>query len=487
MWVPTLSPKGYYLFNCYKRYVLCDGPRKSTKSVTVDNRLCRHLWEVKNARVGIVSKTLGQGKVGVWDDLTGWIVQQWIEAGIGFDYSQRPKMEADTKMSSFRVRNMWGGESICQLHSLQHEQDVEIRFKDLRFSMIYLVEADKFKERKTFTVLTDQLRALGVPYDQHQFIADCNPPEEGDEHFLHDIFIKRFGTGNKPDPEFDKKFERIQFLLEDNIFLSKEEMEEQLEKYRYDPDLYARWTEGKWVKYAPEGHFKDVYVPTIHVAGNVSSPNQEDWDILSPTEQCIELFSGTDPGDTNHAMVIAAKRELGSGTCFDIIDELVLLDNPVPIDKFVELFLEKMDFWELLMKEKYNREKIRWRHWSDLSAFKYNAAADTYVHQMVHEYSGGRIIFNNAGRLPGFVSQRLSLVKKLLYQKRIVISAQLRYTQAMFRNLKKGKLASELIDPHAPEKHVFDALTYMLANEAPMDMERRNRPVTTRTLISVPA
>lgn len=483
--MPSLTAKGYSIFNCYKRYLLVDGVRKSSKSVSIDAKLCRHLWEIKYARVGIVSKTLGQGKIGVWNDLCGWIIEQWIAAGIGFEYTQRPKMEADTKMSSFKIKNLYGGESECQLHSLQHEQEVEIKFKDSRFSMIYLVEADKFKERKTFTVLTDQLRALGVPYEQHQFIADCNPPEEGEDHFLHDVFIKRFGTGNKPDPHFDDKFQRIPFVLEDNTFLSPVEVEEQKTKYLYDPDLYARWTEGKWVKYSAGGHFKDLFISNIHIHGNASARDPDEWEIMVPTENCVELFTGSDPGDTNHATVFSAKRETEKGTAFDIIDELVLLDRPVSIEEYVELFLQKMDFWEKLLKERYGTEKVRWRHWSDLSAFKFNAAADNYVHQLVHQFSGGRIIFNNAGRLPGFVSQRLSLVKKLLFQQRLFASAQLKFLQTMFRNLRKGKLAHELIDPHSPEKHVFDAMTYMLAHECPMDMDQRVRPVTTRNLISI--
>lgn len=491
VWTPPLTPKGAYLFDCFKRYILVDGPRLSGKSISVDHKLCRHLWEVRFAKVGIICKTLKQGKIGVWDDLTGWIIQTWIEAGMGFRYTQPPKMEADTKMSSFRIRNYYGGESICQLHSLEHDQDVELKFKDSRFSMIYLVEGDKFKDRVVFTNLRTQLRALGVEEKDFQFIIDCNPPEEGEDHFLHDIFLKRLGNNHRDkgvDPKFDEKFERIQMLLEDNTFISPERIEEQTEAYKYDQNLYERWREGKWVKHTAHGHFQDIYVPAIHVHGNTHSMNPEEWDVLVPGSTCMELYTGWDTGDTNHAAVIAAKRETPETTCFDMIDELVILERAISIEDFVGLFLtDHMDHWEDFLLQRYGTKKIRWRHWSDLTAWKYNAPADNYVYAIIQQVSQNRIILNQASKLPGSVAQRLSLLKNLTFQNRIAVSAQLQYTQAMYRNLKRGTLKTELIDPNAKEKHVFDAWTYMLANESPMDMERRVMPVTARTLISMRA
>lgn len=491
-WVPDLIPKGYEIFNSYKRCLLIDGPRRSGKSISADNKVCRHLWEVEHAKVGIIARTLKQGKTGVWDDLTGWVVQQWIEANMGFRYTMEPKMEADTKMSSFKVRNFHGGESVCQLHSLEHDQDVETKFKDSRFSLIYLVEADKFKERAVFTTLKSQLRALGVPFESHQIICDCNPPEEGEDHFLHDIFIKKLGNNKRedgPDPEFYDYFARIQVLLEDNTKLTPAEMHEQKEQYKYDPDLYARWTEGKWIKYSTAGHFKDIYFPNIHVKGNASSYNKDDWELLVPTENCIELFTGWDLGDVNHAAGIASKRELPDGTAFDLIDELVILDRRVSIDDFTEAFLERMDFWENFLLERYGRKNIRWRHWSDESAFKYKAAADSYDELIVRNASGGRIVLSGCPKGRNSVRQRISLFKKLLFQNRIAISAQLKYTQDMCRNLKPGTRQGEPIDidAHATEKHVFDFWTYMLASESPMDLERRIRPVTTRNIVAIPA
>jgi hypothetical protein len=493
IWRPELTPKGRHLFDSYKRYILVDGPRKSAKSISIDHKICRHLWEVNHARVGVICRTTKQGKVGVWDDLTSWVIATWIHARVSsdhgqFGYTMEPKMEADTKMSHFRVRNWYGEESSCVLHSLEHDDDVEEKFKDSRFSMIYLVEADKFKDRKVFSTLSTQLRALGVPFELHQLICDCNPPEEGEDHFLHDIFLKRWGHHSREegvDPNFDVSFERIQMLLEDNTFLTDQEKTEQRSLYKYDSNLYNRWTRGDWVKHGVGGHFSEVFVPGVHIRGDASGPNEEEWEVIVPPKTCTELLTGWDPGDTNHAAVIATKRESDIGTCFDFIDELVVIDQAVSIDDFVDAFLEKMNFWEDFLKSRYGIQKISWRHWSDLSAFKFNAAADTYVYLQVQERSNNRIIFNSFGRAPGTIAQRLSLTKKLLFAKRMFVSAQLNHMHDMLTRLRKSRIKTELIDPHAKEKHVFDAATYMLASESPMDLERRVSPVTNRTLISM--
>ena len=179
-----MSPKGFEVFNSYTRYLMVDGPRKAGKSLAIANRVARHLFENNHAIVGIITKTLKNGKVGVWADLTSTILPQWMEAKIGMKWVKEPTMDVATKMSYARIRNAYGGTSEVQLHSLENVWEVEAKFKGTRFSLLWISEADQFEDRVVFDALSDQLRVVGIPYENHQLIADLNPPEAGIEHWL---------------------------------------------------------------------------------------------------------------------------------------------------------------------------------------------------------------------------------------------------------------------------------------------------------------
>ena len=84
---------------------MVDGPRKAGKSLAIAHRVARHLFENNNATVGIIAKTLKNGKVGVWSDLTKTILPQWMDAKIGMKWTKEPTMDVATKMSYARVRN----------------------------------------------------------------------------------------------------------------------------------------------------------------------------------------------------------------------------------------------------------------------------------------------------------------------------------------------------------------------------------------------
>lgn len=485
-WIPSLSPKGYQVFNSYVRFLLLHGSRKSSKSISAENKLCRHAFENNGAIVAVVTKTTKNAKSGVWQDLVRFVVPQWIKANIGFKYTVEPRMEADTKMSYFRIRNMWGGESEFQLHSLEHASEAEAKFKGTRFSMVYLSEADQFEDRIVFDILSDQLRVIDIPFEQHQLIADTNPPEEGEDHWLHDIWWKELSRPGI-NPEYVARFGHIPFKIADNPFLDPREKAELEEKYRYDPNKYARFVLGQWVRDDRGSIFEDFYSPNIHVRGDCSSHSQDDWEIVIPTKNCIELYSGWDTGDVNHAAVIAAKRDMGEHSAFDVIDEVVSLNTPVSVADFTEAFMERMDYWEKLMKEEYGTQRILWRHWSDASAMRYRSAADSSDELIVRQVSRNRVILNAVAKPRGSVRARISLLKKLLFEKRILFSAQCQQVQQMLRFLRAGKAKTEVIAEGSPYKHAFDALTYMLLNESPADVERRIEPETRLRVVSIAA
>mgnify|MGYP001570902808 FL=1 len=486
-WIPTLAPKGYEALNDYHRFLLLTGPRKSTKTINACSKVARHLWENDGAIVAIIGKTLRNIKSsGVWQDLTKQDcgMPQWMNAGIGFEFTVEPKMTGDTKMTFFKVRNMHGGESECQVHSLEHEHEVETKFKGARYSMIYLPEGDQFKDRHTFDILEDQLRIIGIPYEQHQLMIDCNPPEEGTDHWLHDVFFKQVNPNGEPfEQAYASKYHRIEYTLDDNPFISDDEKNTLKSKYKYDKNRYARLVEGKWERDQAVGHFADFFIENLHVRGNADSPDEAQWQILIPSRSCIEILVGWDTGDVNHAVSIIAPRDTGNLSAFDIIGEVVVRDQNMAIDEFVDLVMDEMDFIEAIVKERYGRDKVRWLHRSDTSALKFRSAADMTEILVVQQVSGGRILLRGVPK--GRVRERISLAKRLLFDNRIFVSAQCKHHIEMFRFLRKGKAKTDIIEPKSPYKHIFDALTYALLEEVPMDIIRREEPSTNLNLVSV--
>lgn len=479
-WLPTLAPRGFEVFNSYARYLMVDGPRKSGKSLAIANRVCRHLFENDKAVVGVITKTLKNGKVGVWSDLVNTVIPQWIEGGFGMKWVKHPTMDVATKMSYARVSNGFGGVSEVQLHSLENCSEVEQKFKGTRFSLIWLSEADQFEDRIVFDALTDQLRVVDIPYDQHQIIADLNPPEEGMEHWLADVWINR-KAGSQ---EHNRQFQRIQFTLDDNPFIDPREKQDLIDKYAYDDVLYARYVKGEWVQDVGKSHFAEVLVPSTHIVGDATSAREDDWEIIIPTRNTFELYTGWDLGDVNHGFAMACKRvDEQERAVFDVIDEVVCVSQKISIANFTEAVIERIDYWEDFMRAEYGVEHILWRHWSDNSAWSYKSSADAYDELIVRQVSQGRIMLHAVTKGSGSVKQRISLLKKLLFERRVFVSAQLHNCIKMLREMKPGPSKTELIKDGDKHKHIFDALTYMLISESPADVEQRYRPTTKAQLV----
>jgi hypothetical protein len=482
-WLPDLAPKGFEVFNDYHRYLLVDGPRKCGKTIAICNKLCRHAFETRGGIIAIITKTLKNAKSsGVWQDLYAFVVPDWVKSNIGFKVTKEVTMAPDTKMTYFRVRNAFGGETEFQLHSLEHTSEAESKFKGTRFSLVFISEADQFGDRAVFDILTDQLRVVGVPFEGHQIILDTNPPEEGEEHWLHDVFFKDLGGRKAADPSYASLFGRIGFAIHDNPYLDPRERDELINKYAHDKHKYARFIEGRWVRDDTKGLFVEVFRNATHIAGDASSPREDDWELLVPPRNCMELYTGWDLGDVNHAMSIACKREDGEdNTAFDIIDELVAVDKRISIRDFTEAAVERVLYWEDYLKKEYGVPRVLWRHWSDNSAWRYRSAADSYDEMVVRQASEGRIVLNAVTKGGGSVKLRIGLLKKLLFENRIFFSAHLSNTIRMLRELKAGTNKAEPVRAGDRNKHIFDAMTYMLLSETPIDMQQRtSAPVIKR-------
>lgn len=496
-WLPDLSDKQIQIFNFKANHYPCamppallaSGPRETGKTLGVVHRVIRHLWETNGARAAIIGRTIKNVKdAGVCRDFTEFCLPAWLRSGISspeghrFEYTTfdqqgnpGPKVDGATRTWYFRVRNYWGTESEVLLYSLDHDQEVETKLKNTRFSCIYIPELDKFKDRKVFTVSYHQLRMLYLTPDQHLWVADTNPAEEGPDHFAYKIFYQK-EEQDSSDAALYQNFEVMELFLDDNPWLSEQRKATIRALYRHDPDLWNRYVLGKWVRRMETGAFSDVFLPNTHVVGDCSAPKEDDWEILVPGDNCVEMWTGWDMGDVNHAAHIGCKdvapAPIDQKTSkpsptgkeeyrFFVLDELVIIGGQLSIEKFCVEMLELIDYWEEKVKQLYGVKRVIWHHWSDQSAWAYKSAIDSCEELIVRRVSEGRIMLAATGlQTWGSVKKRGQLLRRLLYENRILISAKCFETIEMLKNMVKIEAASKY-------KHPFDSLTYALSAEEP--------------------
>lgn len=486
-WTPKLSEKQGQIFNLGSDGSVrhpnapaagfIDGARFTGKTIGVCHKWARHLWDTPAARVALVSKTIKSASdAGVWRDLTEIVIPEWIESGIGFEFTTRdsngtpgPRIDAKTRTMSFKVRNRHNGESEMQLVSLNHDHEVKQIFKNTRWSGIWLSEAVHFLDPKVFMTLMMQLRMYHLKKWQHLFLGDTNPSEQGEDHW----FYKLAYEGKYADEEEEKNLEaqqfkrsitRISVFLEDNPFLSDDEISYIRSLYKNDPGEYAREVEGKWVKgHGNLGkHFADLYIPNVHVIGG--GPDEGDQIDVLPTT--TTLYTGWDIGAAvNHAAGILEKRTINVGgvdwSSWCILDELVSLGERIMIRDFAIEFLSKMRELELRAGKRFE-----WIHWSDDTALNVarnsGAGLDAIEIQLATK---GEIVLQGVSKPDGSVRNRVKIVRRLLREKRLFVSARCVKTQLMLQECCQGSTLKEYVAWNE-HKHVFDEVSYPILMES---------------------
>lgn len=480
-WVPTLAPKGMQAFNTYGLYTLYTGSRLSTKTVTACHRLCRHLWECRCPRIAIINKTIkGAKAAGVWTDLTEIVLPEWLNAGIGMKWITEPKTTSDTKMTFFEVSNREGKKAEVQLHSLEKASEV-MKFKGHRYSCFYFPELDQFdtglEDRVIFTVTRHQLRMIGLDRKEHMWLADTNPPPDRRRSWMWQVFFgDALDEKGKLDEELLKERTVIKFTPDDNIWMPTDEKERLRQSFAYDKQLYARWWDGEWIEDVGGSLFQDVFRPPFHVVGNCDSLDQSKWEQIVPDEHTFEIPVGWDPGDITAAVVFIQKREAENRSVFEVIDELTV-NGAYSLWDFSQEVEERMAFWTTFCRQEYKREHLLWRHWSDTSALRWKAGIQGDEALVVRNATMGRVVLLPASKPP--VKDRVKLLRKLLFENRLFVSANCRAVVEMLHYIKSGS-SGQPVDPKSPHRHVFDALTYALARESPMDLEIRYEPAIAR-------
>lgn len=468
VWRPRMFSKQYDVFNDYHRSLLVAGPRKGGKTLAVTNKVCRHLWETPGAVVALISKTYKSAKDGgVWRDMLT-AVDEWIAGDIGFEYTTisgvtgmpGPKTDVLTKTLQFKVRNNHGGESELMLFSMDNDNEIEGKLKSTRFSMIWISELSLFKSPSILKVGLLQLRMRHLTREQHQFIADTNPSDEGEDSWIYDLFYRQRTLPNHPFPDRQKEFGLIEIFCEDNPFLDYRDIQELDHLHpEYSENQRLRW--GRWVKGGGEGGklLSDKFSRQIHVVGE----SKEDSIEIDPGT--ITLYTGWDIGSSvNSVAVILEKRIIGGKSFWMVLREVVSIDLEIPTGEFAEGVLTKIEEIETEYGKKFDL-----KNWSDDTAVNiYRASADTYDYLTVLSATKGRINLDGVAKPADSVRRSLQLLRQLLKENRLFVSACCPYTIDMFQQLRRGD--KTLIDG-TRYKHGFDALRYPIYMESVYDME----------------
>jgi hypothetical protein len=413
---------------------------------------------------------------GVWDDLCSSIVPEWIDAGIGMEFTTftrpgcpGPKSDVQTKNSYFKVRNMYGKESECRLFSLNIEKDAESILKALRFSMIYFPELTNFKSKTVFTASVPQLRMMNLPASKHQWISDTNPSDDGEESWIYKLFWDERTDPKHPEPVFQKGLNVIHVNWDDNPYLTEEDKAEIRGICGNDDDLYDRYVRGQWKSGGlRERHFKNYFSRDKHVIGCADSQDEEKWEVITPTKMCHELCTGWDLGDTNLAACIFEKVNPGSENYYyAVLDELVRVKSTSSLEDFVLEFMRKMEVLESQLDH-----KVMWSNWSDSQATdQYKANINGMDAMVVRAVSEGKIDLIGVPKGAGSVGKRISMAKRLFMKDKIFISANCKYIIEMLSELRKGSKPGEEVGRSDKFKHAFDALTYGLQMEEMYELQ----------------
>lgn len=479
-----------------KKFVLLSGPRISGKTLSSLPAICDHAWNIAEADICVltISQSVGVDS-GVWDQLVRTVLPRYMAIGQGMTWHKEPHIRSGTKKPACSVYNRHGGISRISLESLNDESEVEERFKSRNYTMIYVPELSNFKERKTFDILGECLRGIGIPDDQFLFLADTNPADEGDESWIYHVwYIHRTQTyddycvfqaerGMLPadiiDEETFKSFQSqlglVEFEIADNWFITPKRVKEITARYAHDKDLYDRYIKGLWVKATSGALFAKQFRELKHVIGELETRANPNPEMLVPETFTRTLYTSHDPGNSaNSASTIFEKivLELPGGKfslpIFKILDELVVVGEQHTLPEYTKAFLDKMHWWE-----DYCGRKFEWEHWSDRSVFDMQEPMrNRYYHEIIREASNGEIQLKASDRGAGSVAQRVDLVRRLFFENRLFIS---RPKCPQFIQMCKAMPADKnnpMVPPKGHKlKHIFDGGTYGIASESYDEMQ----------------
>lgn len=466
--------------------------------------MCDHAWRVPHAEVALVSISQSSGLgSGVWDQLMDAILPQYMALDEGMKWVRKPFTAQSSKRPTAVVTNAHGGTSRFQLESLKDENEVEERFKNKSYTAMFVTELSHYRNAGTFKCWKQSLRsAHGIDPNLFLFLGDTNPSDEGTNSWLyHQWFIRRTQTyaeycdfqaarGLPISSEEDftlvnSRLGLLEFEINDNWFLTDQEIRELIDNYSHDHDLYDRYILGKWVEASAGALFSQHFREGIHVAGEFETPGNPDPEILVPHDSTWSLFLSVDPGTSANSagsifekVVSRPNPESTPVPCFNILDELAIIGQDHTLEEFTLKLCEIMLWWEQRMGRVFE-----WHYWSDRSVFEHtDQTSHKFYHQIifdvsarfwrqkyeemgVQQYAMRAIALQAADRSRGSLEQRVDIARKLLFEERLRISRRCPNHVQAFKSLPPDKRNPAIPAKGHKMKHIFDAMMYGVSQE----------------------
>lgn len=346
-WLPPLGPIGKDAFFCQRKFMLLHGPRFSGKTMIGLHKTIKHLYDNDGSSACLATLTRSQANLGgLWTKFQKCL-QEWQD-GIGL---QGEGKEGDIvfKMDDARNRYCWiknaaGGWSMAFLRTMLHAEQIAVRVKSMEFTLFFYDELSDTDDQTYFTKPIQQLwRIPHVPMDQQQFIGACNPSEQGEDNWVHKQFLQGFDNPSEENPKNRKDFGVYFVPIEENIFVSKEQMDTYrsslLEDCRNDPTAFARLLKGIWVKRPTgKGLFAEYFRRELHVRGDVAKQQY-----IIPGGSVIDI--GYDIGTANTAITFTERIQTTKGELASWFDEIVKVGRYVPIPELAPMLLGRMNYW----------------------------------------------------------------------------------------------------------------------------------------------
>jgi hypothetical protein len=442
------------------------------------HKLVSHCYRNTDAFAVIVTLTQSSGQGGgVWDDLTNendfhegplkdspaGVLRMWKE-GIGLEYGEPYEM-AKNKVIDIRTHD--GGVSRIMLKSIPIASQIVDRIKGPAFSFILMEEITNTHHRDYFIKLIQQLgRRRTVPASEQQYVATCNPADDGRDHWVY----KKFFLPKKSETLKDhaKRFGVHHIKMSENEWMEDKDgyIENVLEECEYDPTAYDRLVLGKWEKrILGSGMFEGYWVPEIHIKGKRGEG-------LVPFKD--EMFTvGYDPGNVNNSRVFMQRSNVDGRWIWRVIDEVINTKQRLTDHQLVLPILDKMEFW--------NRRQdclFPYEHIADEAVFnQFSPSSDTgfvyrewakISHEFINEIPRyaqlNPIMMKGPKKGAGSIEARVKTVINKLATEQILVSGNCPMVIEMFSFLKRAR------DKHGNDEmfkalrtkhiHIFDALSY---------------------------
>jgi len=483
-WEPVMSPSQRAFFYDRRRYLLAHGERGSGKTITALHKLVDHCYRNTGALAAIIVLTKGSAESGgAWEDLTGddlfeegplagtpaGVLAMWRD-GIGLQYSDAKEDGSKNKIIEIRTHD--GGISRVILKSIPHPSQIKDRMRISQFSFILVEELTNTYDRAYFVKMIQQLfRRRTVKAAEQQYVATCNPAEEGKDHWAYPQFFipgKDLQTQQQlSDEQHQAKYGVHHVKMSENEWMPDKDLyiEGILEECQYDPTAYNRLILGQWEKMEiGEGIFETFYMPEIHKKGDKTRG-------LVPFKN--ELITiGYDPGNVNNSRVFMQRSKVNSRYVWRIFDEIINTKARLSDTQLVLPIMERMRFWNERMGCIFAYEHI-----ADRAAFNQFNPSGSYVYREWGKISAW--LCANNPRYKQLTAIRMksppkgadsiearvkSLINKLATDQ-LMVSATCPKVCDMFGRLKRAKDKfdnDELFIPSRTTKHihVFDAGSY---------------------------